>query len=314
MFESAGICEYLDETHRAAPASGRCAGAGAAPRLDRVRIDRPRPDRRASTTRPTTPRSRRGATGIEPRCSAALEAGARPGRAVVLRRRVPPRRRRIRAGVPLLRRVRPDRGLPRLRQPPANPCVARGARAPAIGQRSTVDDRLSDAPRRRSCGAATARFPDANALMRPEGSPRAARRRPRRRRSAQLAHPVRRISASSDASVSASSIGLSVRQRSIRGKRVAMPDLWRVDRWMPSKPSSNTCVGRTLRTGPNFSIVVFFTIASTFDHLVVGEPRVRLRERDQRARLGRRRRRARSHTANVKSVYSDARRPWPRCA
>src|SRR6185369_234817 len=64
-------------------------------------------------------------------------------------------------------------------------------------------------------------------------------------------------------SVSASSTGLSMRRRRIRGKRTAMPDLWRGDRAMPSKPSSNTSVGVTLRTGPNFSIVVLRMIAST---------------------------------------------------
>jgi hypothetical protein len=42
-----------------------------------------------------------------------------------------------------------------------------------------------------------------------------------------------------------------------------MPDLWRGERWIASKPSSNTSVGATLRTGPNFSTVVRRTIAST---------------------------------------------------
>ncbi|MNR31308.1 hypothetical protein D3C85_1488120 [compost metagenome] len=42
-----------------------------------------------------------------------------------------------------------------------------------------------------------------------------------------------------------------------------MPLLWRPLREMPSKPSSKTCVGVTLRTGPNDSTVVLRTMAST---------------------------------------------------
>ena len=42
-----------------------------------------------------------------------------------------------------------------------------------------------------------------------------------------------------------------------------MPDLWRGDRAMPSKPSSKTRVGVTERTGPNFSTVVRRITAST---------------------------------------------------
>ncbi len=49
----------------------------------------------------------------------------------------------------------------------------------------------------------------------------------------------------------------------MRGKRTAMPLLWRLLAAMPSKPSSNTRVGVTLRTGPNFSTVVLRTMAST---------------------------------------------------
>ena len=41
----------------------------------------------------------------------------------------------------------------------------------------------------------------------------------------------------------------------MRGKRTATPDLWRGERWIPSKASSNTCSGSTWRTGPNFSTV-----------------------------------------------------------
>ncbi|CKV99107.1 Uncharacterised protein [Mycobacterium tuberculosis] len=49
----------------------------------------------------------------------------------------------------------------------------------------------------------------------------------------------------------------------MRGKRTAMPLLWRVLRAMPSKPSSNTSVGFTLFTGPKVSTVVLRMIAST---------------------------------------------------
>ena len=57
------------------------------------------------------------------------------------------------------------------------------------------------------------------------------------------------------ASVSASSAFLSVRQRSIRGNRTAMPDRWRLDAARPSNPSSNTWTGSTWRTGPKRSRV-----------------------------------------------------------
>ena len=64
-------------------------------------------------------------------------------------------------------------------------------------------------------------------------------------------------------SESASSGFLSSRQRRMRGKRTATPDLWRVERWMPSKPSSKTSSGLTVRTGPNFSTMLRRTNAST---------------------------------------------------
>jgi hypothetical protein len=41
------------------------------------------------------------------------------------------------------------------------------------------------------------------------------------------------------------------------------PLLWRALGWMPSKPSSNSSVGRSRRTGPNFSSVVWRTTRST---------------------------------------------------
>ena len=89
------------------------------------------------------------------------------------------------------------------------------------------------------------------------------------------------------ASVSASCSGLSARMRSMRGKRTAMPLLWRALRLMPSKPSSNTSVGLTLRTGPNFSSVVRRIDAIDLAELLVGQARVRLGERDELQRLGR---------------------------
>ena len=54
---------------------------------------------------------------------------------------------------------------------------------------------------------------------------------------------------------SASAAGLSVRQRRMRGKRTATPDLCRAEAFTPSKPSSNTCTGFTARTGPKRSSV-----------------------------------------------------------
>ena len=44
---------------------------------------------------------------------------------------------------------------------------------------------------------------------------------------------------------------------------VAVMLLWRALRLIPSKPSSNTMLGRTLRTGPNFSSVLRRISAST---------------------------------------------------
>ena len=54
-----------------------------------------------------------------------------------------------------------------------------------------------------------------------------------------------------------------MRHLRIRGKRTAIPDLWRGDGWMPSKASSNTCSGFTDRTGPNFSTVLRLIQASS---------------------------------------------------
>ena len=59
-------------------------------------------------------------------------------------------------------------------------------------------------------------------------------------------------------------IGLSLRHLNILGNRTAIPLLWRAERAMPSKPSSYTSVGSTLRTGPKLSRVVLRTMASTW--------------------------------------------------
>jgi aspartyl-tRNA(Asn)/glutamyl-tRNA(Gln) amidotransferase subunit A len=56
--------------------------------------------------------------------------------------------------------------------------------------------------------------------------------------------------ASSVGSRSASAAGLSQRMRETRGKRMARPDLCRVERWTPSKAISSTSPGSTSRTGP----------------------------------------------------------------
>ena len=64
-----------------------------------------------------------------------------------------------------------------------------------------------------------------------------------------------RMSASSVARESASLAGLSFRHRSMRGKRTATPERCRVDGAMASKPSSNTWIGSTCRTGPKRSTV-----------------------------------------------------------
>src|SRR3954453_10650193 len=55
--------------------------------------------------------------------------------------------------------------------------------------------------------------------------------------------------------VSASSAFLSVLHRAMRGNRTAIPDLCRLDGCNPSKWSSKTSSGLTVRTGPNFSSV-----------------------------------------------------------
>jgi hypothetical protein len=74
--------------------------------------------------------------------------------------------------------------------------------------------------------------------------------------------------------------------RSMRGKRTAMPLSWRGLAWMPSKPSSKTSVGRTLRTGPNFSSVWARISAVHAPELRVGEAGVGLGEGHQLQRAG----------------------------
>ena len=49
---------------------------------------------------------------------------------------------------------------------------------------------------------------------------------------------------------SASAMGLSQRMRWMRGKRMATPDLWRVEGCTLSKATSSTSPGFTSRTGP----------------------------------------------------------------
>ena len=66
-------------------------------------------------------------------------------------------------------------------------------------------------------------------------------------------HPS--IIAISVSSRSASAAGLSQRMRWMRGKRMATPDLWRVERCTASKATSNTSPGSTARTGPKLSVV-----------------------------------------------------------
>ena len=85
-----------------------------------------------------------------------------------------------------------------------------------------------------------------------------------------------------------------------------MPLLWRELRAMPSKPSSNTIVGVTLRMGPNFSTVVLRTIASTWRISSSVRPEYALAN-DTSLRSGTLA--GASQTAKVKSLYRLARRP-----
>ena len=91
------------------------------------------------------------------------------------------------------------------------------------------------------------------AALAPSGSVlNAARRGPRLARSTAVRQ---RAAPRASAACRPRAAACRARMRSMRGKRTAMPLLCRALRLMPSKPSSNTSVGRTLRTGPNFSSV-----------------------------------------------------------
>ena len=148
----------------------------------------------------------------------------------------------------------------------ATACCARGAAsasAPAIARTPAARRaRPRRSCRRRWSHAAGPTAPSRDRLpdlaLERERLP-AARGEPGRRSAAASWRAViatRQQRRAASASVSASSTGLSSRQRSMRGKRTAMPLLCRVLRAMPSKPSSNTSVGVTLRTGPKLSTVV----------------------------------------------------------
>ena len=83
--------------------------------------------------------------------------------------------------------------------------------------------------------------------------------------------------------VSASAAGLSVRMRLIRGKRMATPDLWRVERAMPSKAISSTSPGVDLAHRPE---AVGGVVAHPFvepAQLLVGEAEIGLADRRQLA-------------------------------
>ena len=82
------------------------------------------------------------------------------------------------------------------------------------------------------------------------------RQRPLRRMARDAGPPAERVSSpqpirrSSRSSRSASAAGLSQRMRWMRGKRMATPDLCRVERCAESKATSSTSAGVTSRTGP----------------------------------------------------------------
>jgi hypothetical protein len=92
-------------------------------------------------------------------------------------------------------------------------------------------------------------------------------------------------------SVLASARGLSWRQRAMRGKRSATPDLWRGISWMPSKAISKTCSGLTARTGPKRSVRVLAHPAGDLGELGIGQAGIGLGEGHQIAVRRPRRRR-----------------------
>ena len=84
-----------------------------------------------------------------------------------------------------------------------------------------------------------------------QGRPRRAQAARRRRPRTLCKARYSTIIACRVSSRSASSAGLSQRMRWMRGKRMATPDLWRLERCTESKATSNTSFGSTCRTGPN---------------------------------------------------------------
>ena len=72
---------------------------------------------------------------------------------------------------------------------------------------------------------------------------------------------------------------LSLRQRTIRGKRKATPDLCRLLAAIPSKAISKTSSGFTVRTGPNFSasFVLHRGLAMGWEYIIVSpEPKLNI--------------------------------------
>ena len=76
----------------------------------------------------------------------------------------------------------------------------------------------------------------------------------------------------------------------MRGKRMARPERWRVERARPSKATSRTRPwagsARTARTGPKRSVVLARTQRSISSELLVGEAEVGLADRGEGAVVG----------------------------
>ena len=76
----------------------------------------------------------------------------------------------------------------------------------------------------------------------------------------------------------------------MRGKRMATPELWRVERFRPSKATSSTSpwsrFGATARTGPKRSMVLSRTYLSSSHQLLVGEAEIGLADRHQLVAAG----------------------------
>ncbi len=88
----------------------------------------------------------------------------------------------------------------------------------------------------------------------------------------------------------------------MRGKRTATPLLWRDERAMPSKCSSKTCTGSTWRAGPNRATVCCRIQRSRRSSSSSVNPEYALATGSSSPP---------SHTANVMSVSTFARRPLP---